>query len=193
MRIRRSVTRFFTVLLVPAITVAVVSYFGAYAITVVGSRFFLAPTLTKADSNRIAVLLLVMMSLGVGLAFGFTAGVLVQLASATTLGLGYGLAYSIIQTQTVNDAPSPLRSAALTWFVIAYFIGIFGFPMLGGWLIVLLATSGFSSSFCLSLLPNWRLLSSVLPENRKKSRRRLNDIVGGFHRDQLFHSPGSRR
>lgn len=32
MRIRRSVTRFFTVLLVPAITVAVVSYFGAYAI-----------------------------------------------------------------------------------------------------------------------------------------------------------------
>ncbi|WP_430440919.1 hypothetical protein [Shinella sp.] len=136
---------------------------------------------------------MVMMSLGVGLAFGFTAGVLVQLASATTLGLGYGLGYSIIQAQTVNDAPSPLRSAALTWFVIAYFIGIFGFPMLGGWLIVLLATSGFSSSFCLSLLPNWRLLSSVLPENRKKSRRRLNDIVGGFHRDQLFHSPGSRR
>jgi len=32
MRIRRSVTRFFTVLLVPAITVAVVSYFGTYAI-----------------------------------------------------------------------------------------------------------------------------------------------------------------
>lgn len=32
MRIRRSVTRFFSVLVVPAITVAVVSYFGAYAI-----------------------------------------------------------------------------------------------------------------------------------------------------------------
>lgn len=112
------------------------TYFGAYAITVVGSRFFLAPTLTKADSDRMAVLLLVLMSLGVVLAFGFPAGVLVQLASAITLGLGYGLVYSIIQTQAVNDAPSPLRSAALTWFVIAYFVGIFGFPMLGGWLIV---------------------------------------------------------
>jgi cell division protein FtsB len=32
MRIKRSVTRFFSVLVVPAITLAVVSYFGAYAI-----------------------------------------------------------------------------------------------------------------------------------------------------------------
>ena len=32
MRIRRSVSRFFGVLVVPAITLAVVSYFGAYAI-----------------------------------------------------------------------------------------------------------------------------------------------------------------
>ena len=32
MRIKRSVTRFFSVLVVPAISIAVVSYFGAYAI-----------------------------------------------------------------------------------------------------------------------------------------------------------------
>jgi cell division protein FtsB len=32
MRIRRSVTRFFGVLVVPAITIAIVAYFGAYAI-----------------------------------------------------------------------------------------------------------------------------------------------------------------
>ena len=32
MRIKRSVTRFFTTLIVPAVTLAVVSYFGAYAI-----------------------------------------------------------------------------------------------------------------------------------------------------------------
>ena len=32
MRIKRSVTRFFTVLIVPAVTMAVVGYFGAYAI-----------------------------------------------------------------------------------------------------------------------------------------------------------------
>jgi cell division protein FtsB len=32
MRIKRSVSRFFTTLIVPAVTLAVVSYFGAYAI-----------------------------------------------------------------------------------------------------------------------------------------------------------------
>ena len=32
MRIKRSVTRFITVLIVPAVTMAVVGYFGAYAI-----------------------------------------------------------------------------------------------------------------------------------------------------------------
>ena len=32
MRIKRSVTRFFSVLVVPAVSLAVVSYFGAYAI-----------------------------------------------------------------------------------------------------------------------------------------------------------------
>ncbi len=40
MRIRRSVTRFFSLLVVPAITLAVVSYFGTYAIW--GNRGILA-------------------------------------------------------------------------------------------------------------------------------------------------------
>jgi len=40
MRIKRSVSRFFSVLVLPAVTVAVVSYFGAYAIW--GSRGVLA-------------------------------------------------------------------------------------------------------------------------------------------------------
>ena len=40
MRIKRSVSRFFAVLVVPAITVAVVAYFGAYAIW--GNRGVLA-------------------------------------------------------------------------------------------------------------------------------------------------------
>ncbi|HVV26766.1 MAG TPA: septum formation initiator family protein [Rhizomicrobium sp.] len=46
MRIRRSVTRIFGVLVVPAVTVAVVSYFGAYAVW--GSRGILALEDTEA-------------------------------------------------------------------------------------------------------------------------------------------------
>lgn len=115
------------------------TYFAAYTLTVVVSRFTLAPLVNRADSNRAAVVLLVLMSLGVAVAFFFALGIALQILSAVLLGLGYGLVYSVIQTQVINDAPPALRGAALTWFVIAYFIGIFGFPMLGGWLIV---TSG---------------------------------------------------
>ena len=46
MRIKRSVTRFFTVLIVPSVTLAVVSYFGAYAIW--GGRGILALEDTQA-------------------------------------------------------------------------------------------------------------------------------------------------
>jgi cell division protein FtsB len=46
MRIKRSVTRFVTVLIVPAISVAVVGYFGAYAIW--GNRGILALEDTQA-------------------------------------------------------------------------------------------------------------------------------------------------
>jgi cell division protein FtsB len=46
MRIKRSVTRFFSVLVVPAVSLAVVSYFGAYAIW--GNRGVLALEDTQA-------------------------------------------------------------------------------------------------------------------------------------------------
>ena len=47
MRIKRSVTRFFTVLIVPSVTLAVVGYFGAYAIW--GARGILALEDTQAE------------------------------------------------------------------------------------------------------------------------------------------------
>ena len=47
MRIKHSVSRFFTTLIVPAVTLAVVSYFGAYAIW--GNRGILALEDTQAQ------------------------------------------------------------------------------------------------------------------------------------------------
>lgn len=119
------------------------TYFAVYAVTVVVARFILAPIISRADGDRVTVLLLALMILGIVTAFGLAFGLIVQIASAILLGLGYGLVYTVIQTQAVNDAPPEQRSAALTWFVIAYFLGIFGFPVLGGWLIVTIGIPGF--------------------------------------------------
>lgn len=111
-------------------------YFAVYAGVVVVSRFVLAPVISKADNNRMSVLLLAIMVAGVCAMFGIAGGVVVQAVSAVLLGLGYGLVYTVIQTQVVNDAPPEHRTGALTWFVVSYFVGIFGFPVIGGWLIV---------------------------------------------------------
>ncbi len=46
MRIKRSVARFFTLMIIPAVTIAVVGYFGAYAIW--GERGVLALEETEA-------------------------------------------------------------------------------------------------------------------------------------------------
>lgn len=119
------------------------TFFAVYAITVVVSRFLLAPVIGRAKGDHVAPILLAIMIAGVVVAFGLAYGVVVQIASAILLGVGYGLVYSVIQTQAVNDAPAEHRNAALTWFVIAYFLGIFGFPILGGWLIVHVGTDGF--------------------------------------------------
>jgi MFS family permease len=111
-------------------------YFAVYAGVVVLSRFTLAPAMNRADGDRVAPMLLALMCAGVAAMFFIAGGAAVQAGSAVLLGLGYGLVYSVIQTQAVNEAPPPLRTAALTWFVVSYFVGIFGFPLLGAWLIV---------------------------------------------------------
>ncbi|MGO4451240.1 MFS transporter [Phyllobacterium sp. TAF24] len=118
------------------------TFFSVYALTVVASRFVLAPVVNRANGDHVAIVLLSLMILGVVVSFGFHYGVLVQITSAVLLGLGYGLVYAVIQTQAVNDGPIDQRNAAMTWFVIAYFVGIFGFPLFGGWMIVNFGTNG---------------------------------------------------
>jgi MFS family permease len=122
--------------LVEGTGLAASTYFAAYALTVVATRFTLAPIVNRANGDRASIILLITMCVGIAVVFGLGYGVAVQIASAILLGVGYGLVYSLIQTQAVNDAPVEHRNAALTWFVIAYFVGIFGFPTLGAWLIV---------------------------------------------------------
>lgn len=144
------------------------TYFAAYAITVVAARFVLAPMINRADGDRASIFLLALMILGVATAFGLSYGVPVQIASAILLGLGYGLVYTVIQTQAVNDAPPEQRSAALTWFVIAYFLGIFGFPVLGGWLIVTIGITGFLAAVLVFALAEMAL---ALRRGRQTERK----------------------
>lgn len=112
------------------------SFFLIYALTVVGARIVLARFLARLPQFGLTIGLLIIMALGITAMFGVAIHPAFQFVAAIFTGLGYGLVYPVIQTWAVNSAAPDLRHAALTWFVLFYFAGIFGFPVLGGWILV---------------------------------------------------------
>lgn len=119
------------------------TFFAAYAITVVAARLLLARTLARLPQVALATGLLTAMALGVVAMMGIAFHPAFQILAAILTGIGYGLVYPVIQTWAVNDTPRELRHAALTWFVLCYFVGVFGFPVIGGWVLVHFGKSAF--------------------------------------------------
>ncbi|MFM0093034.1 MFS transporter [Paraburkholderia sediminicola] len=112
------------------------TFFSVYAVTVVTARLLLTQFVIRVRREAATKVLLVIMVLGIAAMFAVPYHVLFHPASAVLLGTGYGLVYPIIQVQAVNDSETAHRHAALTWFVVSYFIGTFGFPAVGGWVLV---------------------------------------------------------
>jgi MFS family permease len=112
------------------------TFFSLYTVTVVATRWLLSRLVIKMRSEAATKVLLTMMVLGSASMFVVPYHPMFQSAAAVLLGTGYGLAYPIVQLQAVNDSVHAHRRAALTWFVAAYFVGAFGFPALGGWVLV---------------------------------------------------------
>lgn len=111
-------------------------YFLTYTITVVLFRVLLArfkggrsPWLT------IAALQYVMFG-SVGLFLVSGSDPLLYLLVAVLFGIGYGVSYPILAAMAANEAEADLLPQTLQLFALTYFIGIFGFPLVAGWLIV---------------------------------------------------------
>ena len=58
------------------------------------------------------------------------------ITSAVLFGIGYGASYPVLAAMAANDAEEGLVSRTLQLFALTYFIGIFGFPFVAGWMIV---------------------------------------------------------
>jgi MFS family permease len=112
------------------------TFFSLYTVTVVASRWLLARFVTALRAGTAIKVLLAMMALGSAAMFAVPYHMGFQAVAAVLLGTGYGLAYPIMQSHAVNEAPDAGRHTTLTWFVAAYFVGLFGFPSLGGWVLV---------------------------------------------------------
>ncbi|CAB1403849.1 FIG00962766: hypothetical protein [Pseudomonas fluorescens] len=111
-------------------------FFVGFMGAAISSRMLIAGYVIKRDPLRASCLLSGVMLASVMLfAFGVNGG-LSYLLAAVMLGVGYGLTYSVINGLAANEAPDGSTSQALLLFSLAYFIGVFGFPLLAGKLIV---------------------------------------------------------
>ena len=84
---------------------------------------------------------------------------------AILFGIGYGASYPILAAMAANDANSDLIAQTLQIFAFTYFIGIFGFPLIAGWVIVELNTKILLIS--ISILA---LIEATMALNRGRAR-----------------------
>lgn len=112
------------------------TFFTVHAITVVLSRLLFAKYLSVFPRWKLIYFLMLCLIFGVLCLQGMPIHPSFQIISAALTGLGYGLVYPIIQTWAINETTLDNRHAAMTWFVMSYFVGIFGFPAFGGWILV---------------------------------------------------------
>ncbi len=128
------------------------TFYAVNAVTVVIGRLLFGRLTGTMAPIALATGLLISMTLGVVAMFGVPFDPGFQVASAVLIGVGYGLVYSLIQTWVVNDSPPAHRQAALTWFVLSYFVGIFGFPVFGGWVLTHLGREAFLCTLLVAAL-----------------------------------------
>jgi hypothetical protein len=111
-------------------------FFFGFMGAAISSRLLIAGFVVKRDPLRASCLLSGLM-MGSIVLFGFVVdGGLSYVLAAMMLGVGYGLTYSVINGLAANEAPHGTTSQSLLLFSLSYFIGVFGFPLLAGKIIV---------------------------------------------------------
>lgn len=138
-------------------------YFLAYTITVMGFRVLLARS-KGGKSPYLSIAFLQYVMCGSILLFLFMGNsAVLYIAVAILFGIGYGVSYPILAAMASNDADKALIPQTLQLFAFAYFIGIFGFPLIAGWLIVEFGTG--------ALL--WLIIALAFIEASMAARRAL--------------------
>lgn len=112
------------------------NFFLTYTITVVVFRLVLAKFRGGSNPYGMIAALQYLMCASVVM-FIFSGGSLsLYVLTAILFGLGYGVSYPLLVAMAANDAEEHLGPQTLQLFALTYFVGIFGFPLVAGWVIV---------------------------------------------------------
>jgi MFS family permease len=110
-------------------------FFIVFITTVVACRLLLAGYLGRHDPYKVILVLLGTMLAGLLLMFRAAESVYLYALSAMLFGVGYGLAYSVLTGILANAVDPEIQPQALQVFTCSYFLGIFGFPAVAGFLL----------------------------------------------------------
>lgn len=117
------------------------SFFLIYTLTVIIFRLVLVKFKGGTNPYLMIAALQYVMCASVVL-FIFSGGnTLLYGLVAVFFGLGYGVSYPILVAMAANDAQEDLGPQTLQLFALTYFVGIFGFPFIAGWIIVEIGTT----------------------------------------------------
>lgn len=111
-------------------------FYVSYTAAVIGARFLISGFVNRKEPMKTTVVLLGLMCLSLIMFAMISSSPALYAASSMLLGISYGLVYPLIQAQAVNASHESLRSRVLVYFSLCYFVGVFGFPLLGGRIIV---------------------------------------------------------
>lgn len=112
------------------------TFFLVYTTVVVAFRAVLAKF--KGGRNPYLTIAVLQYVMGASVVLFIFSGssVALYVIVAVLFGLGYGASYPILVAMAANDAEAHLGPQTLQLFALAYFVGIFGFPLIAGWMIV---------------------------------------------------------
>ena len=117
------------------------NFFLIYTLTVIIFRLVLVKFKGGTNPYLMIAALQYVMCASVVL-FIFSGGnTLLYALVAVLFGLGYGVSYPILVAMAANDAQEELGPQTLQLFALTYFVGIFGFPFIAGWIIVEIGTT----------------------------------------------------
>jgi len=111
-------------------------FFLGFMSAAISGRMLVAGFVVKRDPFRASCVLSGLMLASIVM-FGFVVdSSFSYVLAAVMLGIGYGLTYSVINGLAANEAPNGSTAQSLLLFSLSYFIGVFGFPLLAGKIIV---------------------------------------------------------
>lgn len=112
------------------------NFFLAYTITVVICRLILAKFKGGKNPYKTIAILQYVMCASVVLFIFSGENLSLYFLTAILFGIGYGVSYPILVAVASADAQEDLGPQTLQLFALSYFVGIFGFPLIAGWIIV---------------------------------------------------------